>query len=82
MGPRREEEGPAFYLFLSWMAAHIKHRDTESNYDDNKVDITCSLSTHALSNMQENVPPPVYNSLTLTSEDEKAAKHPFIFWNS
>ncbi|CAM4596822.1 unnamed protein product [Leuciscus chuanchicus] len=25
---------PAFYLFLSWLAPHVKHRLTESNFDD------------------------------------------------
>ncbi len=25
---------------------------------------------------------PVYSELTLTSKAERAAKHPFIFWNS
>nr|XP_055059300.1 transcription factor Adf-1-like [Misgurnus anguillicaudatus] len=29
---------PAFYIFLSWLAPHVKHRLTESNFDDKSQD--------------------------------------------
>ncbi|KAG5847357.1 hypothetical protein ANANG_G00125190 [Anguilla anguilla] len=48
------EKVSAFYLFLAWLAPHIKHRDTESNNDDN---ITCykagSDSTSSTSAVEE-----------------------------
>ncbi|KTG41953.1 hypothetical protein cypCar_00043415 [Cyprinus carpio] len=36
---------PAFYLFLSWLAPHVKHRFTESNFDDKDGTDTSSNST-------------------------------------
>ncbi|XP_039511950.1 transcription factor Adf-1-like [Pimephales promelas] len=36
---------PAFYFFLSWLAPHVKHRLTESNFDDKDGSDSSSNST-------------------------------------
>ncbi|XP_049918400.1 reticulon-4-like [Epinephelus moara] len=41
---------PAFYTFLSWLAPHVKHRETESNYDAQEG--TPSLQTFPASSME------------------------------
>nr|XP_033485995.1 glycoprotein gp100-like [Epinephelus lanceolatus] len=45
---------PTFYTFLSWLAPHVKHRETESNYDTQKG--TPSLRTSPASSMEPSSP--------------------------
>ncbi|XP_072095034.1 uncharacterized protein [Mobula birostris] len=64
---------PAFYLFLSWLAPHIKHWETESNYDDNKDgnDLTSRLSTSSVA--EENQPPDIPSSRAESSSSSETA---------
>ncbi|XP_057188519.1 probable serine/threonine-protein kinase samkC [Triplophysa rosa] len=53
LAPRSGDPGgkkvPAFYIFLSWLAPHIKHRVTESNFDEGCSDASSTNSSSSSS---------------------------------
>ncbi|XP_072125854.1 uncharacterized protein [Mobula birostris] len=68
----------AFYVPLSWLAPHIMHRETESNYDDNKDgnNSTSGLSTSSVA--EENQPPDIpFSSAESSSSSEAAPPSPY-----
>ncbi|XP_072108227.1 uncharacterized protein [Mobula birostris] len=69
----RKNKMPVFYLPLSWLAPHIKHRETESNYDDNKDgnDLTSGLSTSSVA--EENQPAGIPSSRTESSSSSETS---------
>ncbi|XP_072920592.1 uncharacterized protein [Hemitrygon akajei] len=75
--PGGKRKVPAFYFYLSWLAPHIKHRETDSNYDDNKDgnDSASGLSTSSVA--EENQPPDNPSSRAESSSSrESSPVHP------